>query len=448
VRLQICYHECEAEPAAVLVPDACEPEQRCENGMIRERYRLHMQTGLPDAVPGIVTHDQCGAIFAEPPPRTTRRQVVCETLAGPCVPPRADCVTLATIQLTPAGIKTIDRCTYRSTVYSNAVLLDLILCLAERVDRCCGALEVKVLQMISGNNQTATVNQRVPQPLVVRVVEAGNPVANEDVTFDVVSGGGVIGSNAAPLAQTFKVKTVGTGLARLPIWQLGNAVGDQHVSARIAAGAPGMVTFRAVAERAVIDLPVVRAIWPTNAVSLNRASADPIVPQWFKQWMSVPRLELTFNHKMNPYALEKPSPWLRVFHIGAPYHGGVQVAPLAIRYAGPAQVPVLPEHGFTEVFGILGLQAGVTPSGRYLVLIRAEAGNILDTSAPPLLLDAEFGGTKLPPQTLDDIWKLAQPHAAGQAVWDALVDTGARLPQSGNDVEGGLFHSWFEVTLG
>jgi hypothetical protein len=86
---------------------------------------------------------------------------------------------------------------------------------------------------------------------------------------------------------------------------------------------------------------------------------------------------------------------------------------------------------------------------RFLVQIRAEGNAIVDTAAPtPQLLDVEFEGTLLArpsPVPLEEIWKLTGARTFPQAVWDAFVDTGARLPQSGNGAEGGLFHSWFEV---
>ena len=74
VTLYICYHECEAEPAAVLVSE-CGPERRCENGLVRERYRLRIGRDEP-APPGLVTPEQCARIFAQPPDNTSRRTVM------------------------------------------------------------------------------------------------------------------------------------------------------------------------------------------------------------------------------------------------------------------------------------------------------------------------------------------------------------------------------------
>jgi hypothetical protein len=69
----------------------------------------------------------------------------------------------------------------------------------------------------------------------------------------------------------------------------------------------------------------------------------------------------------------------------------------------------------------------------------------VDTATPARLLDAEFGGTRLTAVERDAIWSLTQAQQFPQPVWDALIDTGERLPQSGDDAEGGQFHSWFAI---
>jgi hypothetical protein len=74
--------------------------------------------------------------------------------------------------------------------------------------------------------------------------------------------------------------------------------------------------------------------------------------------------------------------------------------------------------------------------------------NIVNTAAPPQLLDAEFRGTLLDQPTttpLEDIWALAGPDTFLGTGWAQFTDTGQQLPQSGNGTEGGWFHSWFEV---
>jgi hypothetical protein len=486
VTLAICYHECEAEPTPVMISE-CGPEQSCENGLVCERYRLRIIRGLP-APPGFITPEQCSRIFAEPPQGVSRRQVICETLSIDCAPPDEVCVPLAVITLNGrGGIANIQRCAFRRTVYSNAVLLDLILCLASRVDECCGGITVRAIMIVSGNNQSGTVGEPLAQPLVVRVVDGGNPVANEPVTFEVVPNNGLVGGALNALATSFTTNTDASGIAVCPIWQLGPTPGPQGVTARIAAGTPSLVTFSARAARAVVDLPVVRALWPTSSVVLSQASPDPIVRQWFTTFMASPRFEITFNHKMLQAQLGKPDPWLRVFALRRTGDNRIDVLKMPITYAGPAAVPILGQPGFTEVYafgqaspppgsvatgetvstirasaGASGVAAAIAslaapslatavalpPELRLLVLMRAESGNIVDTSTPTaLLLDAEFAGTRLTSVQRDQIWPVTTATPLPQAVWDALVDTGARLPQSGDNVEGGQFHGWFSIVL-
>ena len=51
VTLYLCYHECETEPAPAMV-DEC-GDSACENGLVRERYRLRVGEGTPRP-PGVV----------------------------------------------------------------------------------------------------------------------------------------------------------------------------------------------------------------------------------------------------------------------------------------------------------------------------------------------------------------------------------------------------------
>jgi hypothetical protein len=136
VTLYACYHECEAEPAPVMVSE-CGPDRNCECGLVRERYRLQIRTeGIPPRPL------DCGSFFSTLPSANDpdRRRRLCGILDGACGKPSETCVPLAVISVPAAGAgaPTIDQCGARTMVYSNAVLLDLILCLAERVDACCG----------------------------------------------------------------------------------------------------------------------------------------------------------------------------------------------------------------------------------------------------------------------------------------------------------------------
>ena len=176
--LCLCYHECPADPSPVLVSD-CEVQERCAPGAIRERYRLLVRD--PDDVcpPRGLTPEQCAAIFGthggagaaggdlthvgdlshgqigmhpaaggdvvgvdrnpRDPGRASRalRDRICRVLDDPCAEGHGCCVPVALIGRDRDGTLVADGCAARTRLYSNETLLDLILCLAERVEECC-----------------------------------------------------------------------------------------------------------------------------------------------------------------------------------------------------------------------------------------------------------------------------------------------------------------------
>lgn len=446
VTLYLCYHECPAEPAPAMV-DHCGPEPTCEYGLVRERYRLQIGRGLPRP-PGAFGDEVCAQVFAEPPAGDTRREVLCHAYRPPCDAPEQPCIPIATIELdADLRIVAVDECTFRRTVYSNAVLLDLILCLAARVDQCCGGAAVQSLAIVSGNDQVGLAGEPLASPLVVRVTEGGDPVGAEAVTFDVTSGGGEIGDDPTALGASFATTTAADGTATLPIWRLGPAVGVQRVSARIASGMPAMVVFRATAERVTARLPVIRAVWPPNARDFGPGSNDPQASSWFALWRRSPRIEVTFDREMRQSHIAAPDPWLRMYRIVERGRESVVVLPLSLGHAGRATSPILGTAGVTEIYRV-SLPDGGAVFERFLILMRSADGEIVDLSTPPLELDAEFRGTQLTQARLDDLWSLTAERQFGADVWSALIDTGAQLPQSGDGSEGGAFHGWFEVRNG
>lgn len=93
-----------------------------------------------------------------------------------------------------------------------------------------GALNTEVgapakIQLVSGDHQSATVASALPEPLVVRVVDANdNPVPDVWVDFAIESGGGAVGAAA--------VKTDMLGLAS-STHTLGSAAGASSVTASV-----------------------------------------------------------------------------------------------------------------------------------------------------------------------------------------------------------------------
>jgi hypothetical protein len=150
--LWLCYKECHADYQPVLVAD-CQARAPCAPGTVVESFCLKLE-GDPDwcarlwgpaqepPAPPPGTDDP-----PAPPPteadalqaaRASRRHLLCELLDRCCDPPEGDpCVPLATLLLSEGRIEALESCVVRPRLYSNAVLLDLILCLAERIEQCC-----------------------------------------------------------------------------------------------------------------------------------------------------------------------------------------------------------------------------------------------------------------------------------------------------------------------
>ncbi|MDB4881870.1 MAG: putative rane protein [Gemmatimonadetes bacterium] len=446
VTLYLCYHECEAEPAPAMV-DEC-GDSACENGLVRERYSLRVAEGTPRP-PGVITDAQCKRIDETPAPGVDRRTVICQTLGGPCGVPDDSCIPIATLELDDGQIASVDTCTFRPNVYSNAVLLDLILCLAERVDECCGPVAaVETIAIARGDGQAGLVGQPLANPLVAVVMKGGVPVNLEDVTFTVDAGGGSIGATTATLGATFTAKTDAAGEATLPVWKLGPTPGSvQRVRASIPNGA--FVVFNAKAEPApVANPPVIRAIWPPNGAQLGANSPSP-ERNWFKRFRELQTLEITFDRKMRQAQLQSPEPWLRMFALVS--RGGVEnVATTAVRilmgYDTTVASPVLGVSGVTERYRLDVPAALFRQDVRFLIQIDSSSGNIVEAGAPNLELDADFAGTKLTKSQLDKLWPLTGSASSDLATFNALANgPAAPLPQSGDGTPGGRFHSWFEV---
>ncbi len=537
VTICLYYHECEVEPVPVLVGD-CDTRQECANSTIRERFRLQIHAGEPESAPGQVTDEACRTIFprGEVDDGFPHRQAACETLSGLCPEPDDVCVVLATVAL-PADDEAaveVDLCGYRTAVYSNTMLADLLMCLAARVDECCrmrllryvsgdgqvgepGAdlpeplvvelldgngdlvadepvtftvrvgggvaqpvsvetdangqasakwqlgpapglnvveasvaggshvlfhataqLPVRDLQYVSGDAQTASPGATLPAPLVVAVVDAdGNGVANETVTFAVRGGGGQLADAA--------VVTDAAGQAANR-WRLGAAAGINTAVAAIANG--DEVLFHALSfpqeEPPTTDPPVVNAIWPPNAASLTPQSDDELVRKWFNLWVESPRLEVTFDRKMNEEQLKEMEPWLRLWQLRSFGQNEIRVRRLPLELSDISEESILEQDGITAVYRLLVDDIGELVNCRFLVQMRSRSGAIVDTGTPPLQLDAEFVGTRLTAAQLNRIWDTDE-EMMRQEIWDRLEDTGNTLPRSGDGREGGNFHSWFEV---
>ena len=177
--LCVSYDECPVEPTPVLIAD-CDLREECVPGAVRERFKLALMSPAdaplpedPCAIMGRSTEvtpgdervasariidtlslygpragiqvraaggDKLENTLADPAATTTvrLRERLCHSYQPPCKP-GSDCVPIALLtRTTLRGAVAVNECAPRTTVYSNAVLLDLILCLAQKVDDCCG----------------------------------------------------------------------------------------------------------------------------------------------------------------------------------------------------------------------------------------------------------------------------------------------------------------------
>ena len=126
------------------------------------------------------------------------------------------------------------------------------------------------LDVVSGGDQRDTVGQELPQPLVVRVLDArGRPVRDAIVNFRVIAGGGSVFAGAA--------LTNAEGEAR-ERWTLGTAARDtQRVEARAVDPATGQaVVFGAFTAVGTADAPANIAPVGPAALTASPGAAVPV----------------------------------------------------------------------------------------------------------------------------------------------------------------------------
>jgi len=188
VEICLAYSEVPTNPVPVLVPD-------CDG-------------------------DGCALPAFPVPPAAGLHDALVQRLKSGCPKPPADaCVPIARIDL---AAQTVDEVAGRPVVYSNRVLYELIVCLAEHVANAAS----RILQYVSGDGQTAAAGSALTNPIEVQLADSqNNPVSGEPVQFTVV--------------------TAANGRASMT-WTLGAAKGEQQVIAT-AKDTAFAVTFRATA---------------------------------------------------------------------------------------------------------------------------------------------------------------------------------------------------------
>lgn len=132
VEIRLAYAETKADLVPVLVPD-CDTSGNCAPSTIREGFRVLVRQ--TEEVP---SSPACNFPLQSPPAETPLQELLqlllCERTREKCseVPTDAS-IPLGRVTIENAAISSIDPCLGRQLVYSNALLYELILCLAERV---------------------------------------------------------------------------------------------------------------------------------------------------------------------------------------------------------------------------------------------------------------------------------------------------------------------------
>lgn len=150
--LWLCYRECLTDHQPVLVSE-CGTRDECAAGTIVESFCLKF---LPGMAPPLGDPDWCAKLWGMAPDEhefaldvpadrrdavqaalASRRHLLCELFDGDCDPMEGDpCVPLALVGVRDREL-TVESCLVRPRIYSNQRLLDLILCLADKIDECC-----------------------------------------------------------------------------------------------------------------------------------------------------------------------------------------------------------------------------------------------------------------------------------------------------------------------
>lgn len=149
VTVALCYHECGTDPVC-MPPEGCGDEPRLVPSMVREAYAVSVtvgattRVGLPDGLcEQVFGCEECEAAANDPtsesefPEDAEGRRVLLDRLHPRRCACEETCIPLATVTL---GAERALDTGVRTVIRTNRELLDLILCLADRVDECCNKL--------------------------------------------------------------------------------------------------------------------------------------------------------------------------------------------------------------------------------------------------------------------------------------------------------------------
>jgi len=142
VAVSLCFHECGTD-LVPMPPEQCADEVSCVASMTREAFAISVTRTLPG--PQQLPEEVCTALFRPGDPADSGevdRHALLDQLDPRRCEREEDCIPLAVVDLDADVDDTRDDSSLdtsaRVVIRSNRQLLDLILCLAERVDECCG----------------------------------------------------------------------------------------------------------------------------------------------------------------------------------------------------------------------------------------------------------------------------------------------------------------------
>jgi hypothetical protein len=131
VEICLAYAEQLVDPVPLLIPDCTTPGASAP-ATIREGYRVLVRQAADEPPPPA----ECSLGEFPLPAAEALHSLLCEHISTSCPEPApAVCIPLARVMLPVDDAASIDLCASRPLVYSNALLYELILCLAERVNQ-------------------------------------------------------------------------------------------------------------------------------------------------------------------------------------------------------------------------------------------------------------------------------------------------------------------------
>lgn len=226
VVVSLAYAEATADPVVVMTPH-CDTPGDCAPSTALESYVVLVRKDAPPAA-----SYGCQLTKVAPPPDPALLKLLTSKVSAafPPVPDDAS-VALGTVNLADGAV---DAFAARPIIFSNPLLWQVLVCLAQQA----GSLQGAILRYVSGDNQTGAAGKKLANPLVVELVDGGgNPVAGSVVQFQTSAGTVTPASTATDAAG--RAKTA---------WTLGPTAGNQTLTAG-AVGSPLSVTFQAQAQK-------------------------------------------------------------------------------------------------------------------------------------------------------------------------------------------------------